>query len=136
LARFSGLEAVAIARPAPQRWASWEARLPAPAMTTTDSPSAMCELVRSSCQAVAPWRTTACACASLTPSGTGPGEDVVRDDLLGGTTAVEQADHPWAAADRVPTSSAPGISGSCWAARWLFSISCVSASLIPAVDTS
>jgi hypothetical protein len=74
LTRFSGLEAVAITRPAPERWASWEARLPtppAPAMTTTDSPSAMCELVRSSCQAVAPWRTTASACASLTPSGTG-----------------------------------------------------------------
>ena len=73
-ARFSGLEAVAMTRPAPQRRASWTARLPtppAPAMTTTDSPSARCELVRSRCHAVAPWRTTASACSSLTPSGTG-----------------------------------------------------------------
>ena len=44
---------------------------PAPACTTTDSPSCRCVLVRSRCQAVAPWTSVVSAAASDTASGTG-----------------------------------------------------------------
>ena len=71
--RFASLEAVAITRPAPQSLASWIARLPtppAPACTTTVSPACRWVLVRSRCQAVAPWTRVVSAWASETSSGT------------------------------------------------------------------
>src|SRR6266496_2241692 len=70
--RLPSVDAVAITRPAPQRFASCTSSDPTPpaaAWTTTVSPSAIRVLVRSRCHAVRPCETRARAWPSVVPSG-------------------------------------------------------------------
>src|SRR6266487_963276 len=70
---LSGLEAVAMTRPAPKIFASCTASEPTPpaaALTTTVSPGWSCALVRSRCHADRPCTRMASAAPSSMPSGT------------------------------------------------------------------
>ena len=85
-ARFSGLDAVAMTRPAPQRRASWTARRPDAAGAGDDDDRLALGQVRAGAQQVPGGRALEDDGQRLLVGdavGHRPGEEVVRDDLLG-----------------------------------------------------
>ena len=102
-ARFSALEAVAMTRPAPQRRASWTASDADPAGAGDDDDRLALGQVGAGAQQVPGGRALQDDRQRLLVAdavGHRPGQPVVRGHLLGVAAAVEQADHPLAAADR------------------------------------